>query len=329
MILIADEIGARIKYTEGQLAVYDKDDKVITKAELVHVEEVVLIGAVGISGPAIEAIVAKGIDLYYIAYDGEPAARLVPDGSTYAELRLAQYRAAQNPDLELYYAKAFTRAKIINQKRVLQRAHRSWPTDFDPLALDAALVNIEDAPDIPTLLGVEGSAAQAYFSQFAKFVPPAWGFKGRKRRPPPDPVNAMLSFGYTYVGNLVTKAARTARLDIYLGLLHAEREGRPSLALDLLEEFRPFTTDATTLRIVRQNMLKPDDFETTQEGGCRMNERARSVFITTLENRLADQFTHPYENIRCDFRQAMKIQARALAKSLLADTPTYQGLVWR
>lgn len=329
MILIADELGARIKYARGQLLIHDKDDNVLTKAELIHVEEVVLVGAVGISGPAIEAIVANGIDLYYIAYDGEPAARLVPDGSTYAELRLAQYRATNDDKQKLYYAKAFVGAKLANQKILLQRAFRTWHQEHSLEPLDRAIQQIDGAPDIATLMGIEGAAAQAYFTLIGHIVPPEWGFRGRKRRPPPDPVNAMLSFGYTYVGNLVTRAARAARLDIYLGLLHAEREGRPSLPLDLLEEFRPFTADATMLRIVRQKMLKPTDFETTPDGGCRMSEPARAEFIQTLENRLADEFTHPTKRQRCNFRQAMLIQARELAHSLLADKPTYQALVLR
>lgn len=329
MVLLVDTVGGRVCLRQEHIEVRDRDENIVTRAELAHLSEILIVGAVGITGPAIEALVNCGIDLTYVATDGEPAARLVPDGSTLPELRLRQYDLLHSQARRLGIAKQMILGKLVNGVRLLSRAQRTAAVNFDLAPLGGKAEMIERATSLDTLRGAEGIAAQHYFHLLKKLVPEQWEFTARQRRPPPDPVNAMLSFGYVVVGQRAAWAVRLARLDLYLGILHEDREGRPSLALDLLEEFRPLVVDATVLKIVRQKMLKPSDFEATEEGGCRMSRAGRAVFLSALETRLAQSFIHPRTGAKVDYRKAMEIQARHLGKVITNEEPTYQPLVLR
>lgn len=135
------------------------------------------------------------------------------------------------------------------------------------------------------VMGHEGTATRDYFDGLGRILGPDWGFETRQRRPPPDPVNAMLSFGYTLLTSEAIAACELANLDPYLGMLHTIRRGRPSLALDLIEELRPVVVDATAVRVVRSGQIAPDDFTTTDEG-CRLSEPARRTFLGAYEQRM-------------------------------------------
>jgi CRISP-associated protein Cas1 len=177
-------------------------------------------------------------------------------------------------------------------------------------------------------MGYEGAAARDYFQGLGRILGPDWAFTHRQRRPPPDPVNAMLSFGYTLLANEAVAACQIAGLDPYLGFLHASRRGRPSLALDLMEEFRPVLIDSTVVRLTRTGQVTPADFTTT-DGACRMIDTARRAFLTAFETRMLTLAHHLAEQRRIPWRHALAAQARQIAGVITGRLPDYRPVIWR
>lgn len=195
----------------------------------------------------------------------------------------------------------------------LRTAHRS--------ALDAA--------SQAELMGCEGAATRDYFAGLARIIGSEWSFTGRQRRPPPDPVNSMLSFGYTLLLNEAVAACLLAGLDPYLGMLHSPHRNRPSLALDLIEEFRPVVIDATVIRLIRTGAVRHEHFTFTAENGCRLDDPGRRTFLDGYERRILTLVHHPAEGRRISWRQALSVQARQVAAVLTGRQPEYRPVVWR
>jgi CRISPR-associated protein Cas1 len=163
----------------------------------------------------------------------------------------------------------------------------------------------------------------------ARILGPDWGFTSRQRRPPPDPVNAMLSFGYTLLLNEAVAACVLAGLDPYLGMLHSPRRNRPSLALDLIEEVRPVVVDAMVVRLTRTRQVTPASFTITAEQGCRLDDPSRRAFLSAYERRMLTLVHHPAERRRISWRQVLHVQARLIAAVLDERAPHYRPAVWR
>ena len=178
-------------------------------------------------------------------------------------------------------------------------------------------------------MGLEGAAARDYFAALSLVVGARWRFTSRQRRPPPDPVNAMLSFGYTLLAEEAATAAAIAGLDPELGFLHSPRQGRPSLALDLMEEYRPVIVDSVVARVVATGQVRPEDFTATPDGGCRMAKPALTAFLDAYERRMLTLTAHPRTPARVSYRTAMLAQARTLADWLLGRAPAYKPHTWR
>jgi CRISPR-associated protein Cas1 len=190
----------------------------------------------------------------------------------------------------------------------------------DPVVTDAAetlaitRLVLADAATYQELLGHEGMASREYFRAWRQVIGQDWGFTSRQRRPPPDPVNAMLSFGYTMLVQEAVAALEGAGLDAAVGFLHRARWGRPCLALDLMEEFRPVIVDAVVLRCLSTGIVRFEEFETAPDTGCRMNARARRAFLAAYEGRMLTVFTHEPTGRRVCYRVSLGLQARALAR---------------
>ncbi len=192
-------------------------------------------------------------------------------------------------------------------------------------------VNVAAAPN--QLLGCEGNGAAIYFRHFGHMLRPRdfsteWDFENRNRRPPRDPINAMLSFAYALLVKEVTVAILAEGLDPWWGLYHRPRHGRPSLALDLMEEFRPLLADSAVLSAVNTGMLSGRDFLVSQ-AGCVMKEGARKALIRAFEARMDLLVTHPLFGYRCSWRSILRMQVRLFARWLRGDVTTYTGMVTR
>jgi len=258
----------------------------------------------------------------------------LPAGTTgNVELRRAQYRAADDPTRQLYLARATVAGKIANLRTMLQRGARG-SVDAPELAEIAARLTARrsatsDVASLPELMGLEGAATRDYFSAFDTLVGPPWTFTGRQRRPPPDPVNAMLSFGYTLLVEDAVSALQIAGLDPEVGFLHAAGWGRPSLALDLIEEFRPLVVDITVTRLARTGQISPSDFIISDQDGCRMNSSTRDLFLGAYERRMLTLVSHPATDHRVSYRTALLAQARAVAHWIAGRNPDYRSMPWR
>jgi CRISPR-associated protein Cas1 len=192
------------------------------------------------------------------------------------------------------------------------------------------LRKVEQASATDQLLGLEGGIAAKYFAHFGQLLKPkdfdsSWDFKVRNRRPPRDPVNALLSFGYALLAKECTVALLAEGLDPWWGLFHQPRHGRPALALDLMEEFRPLVVDSAVISAVNTNMVTAASFERTA-AGCMLTAHGRKDFIRAYEGRLEQMVTHPIFEYRCSWRAVIRIQARLLSRWLRGDMPTYQAI---
>jgi CRISPR-associated protein Cas1 len=194
--------------------------------------------------------------------------------------------------------------------------------------LRQARLAVRDATDCSTVMGYEGAGTAAYFGCFDRLLRHGWVFPGRHKRPPTDPVNALLSFGYTILTNAVASAVKTVGLDPMVGYLHQLRYGKPSLALDLVEEFRPLVVDSTVLTVLNNRMIEPGGF-TYEIDVCQMNGATKRTYLSALEERLDTAIEHPVFGYKATYRRCLELQARLLSKYLLGEIESYPPFIVR
>ena len=222
----------------------------------------------------------------------------------------------------------------MNQKTQIRRnAPPSIEMDRTLADMDDLILRIPEAGSVETLLGLEGNVAKQYFGRFASTLKPRdfdaeWDFNSRNRRPPKDPVNAMLSFAYAILVKECTVALLAEGLDPYWGLYHKPRHGRPAMALDLMEPFRPVIADSTVINAINTGMVQGNHF-TRAASGCAMNDAGRKGLLRAYEARLDQLVTHPLFDYRCSWRSIIRLQARLLARWLRGDIPDFTNLVTR
>ncbi len=321
------EQGARLSIEQRRLLVH-KDETLILKAPLAHTSAVVIFGNVSVTTPAMKRLMQAGVDVLFLSYHGAYEGRLVGPLSKFGLLRQQQYARVHDKPFNLALAQRIVRGKCLNMRVLLLRYHRSR---HDP-ALAAVIERLAWLADralrttqLSALLGVEGSASAAYFSVLRRLFKRDWPFSQRLRQPPPDPVNVLLSFGYTLLTRDIEASVALVGLDPYIGILHSIEYGRPSLALDLMEEFRAIVVDSVVLRCLNNDLILPADFSpgdaqrpvVLSEAGCRR-------FIQAYEERVATQIRHPHTGETMTYRRAFEIQTRLLARCLRDGQPNYQ-----
>jgi CRISPR-associated protein Cas1 len=337
---------------DGELFSVEREGKVVQQVRMGEVDEVLLFGAVTLTPSAVGALLARGVDTVFLTARGRYRGRLVGRAGRNVELRVAQFERLRDPAAALELARAFVAGKVTNQRALLLRAQREQQRDDLAAAtgmLRRMLAAVETAPDVETLRGLEGQASAAHFGVFGRCIRnPAFAFRGRTRRPPRDPVNAMLSFGYTLLTMAAESAVLRVGLDPMLGALHAPDYGRPSLALDLVEEFRPVVVDALALRLVNRRQVAPEDFEQppeeveavwAEEGdppegpgpapAVWLGETGRRVFFRAWGRRLRE--THFYERRRqtLTLEEILQQQVYHLAQVIQGEAAAYQPFVVR
>lgn len=314
---------------------------------LVKVDDVVVMGEVTLTASALHMLLERNIEINFLSYYGKFKGRLSPPFSKNALLRLAQYRAHTAMSRRCELARRFVIGKLSNQRQRLQRYNRSQSdpevsqvigrladliVQLAALPLDKAAASkplvsgdqgIEGTP-LEAILGIEGAGSAAYFSCFGKLIanPEQWPFVGRIKRPPTDPVNSLLSFGYSLLTNQVASAVQLVGLDHYVGYLHSSVYGRPALALDIMEEFRPVIVDSVVLTMLNHRMLTTDDF-VVELGAYRLKDERRKVFFTQFEERLNEEVTHPIFGYKVKYRRCIELQVRLVAKFLTGEIDEY------
>jgi CRISPR-associated protein Cas1 len=296
---------------------------------LIDVSHVAVFGNVQVNAQALRSLVTRGASVLHLTYGGWLLAVTAAPHPGNILLRMAQYRTAANPKKSLAFARGFVWGKIRNQRTLLRRNHRGHPrravNELARLARRAL-----QADSMQTLLGIEGTAARMYFSLFPGMLRSdlAFDFRERNRRPPRDPVNALLSFLYTLLLKDCVTAITAVGLDPYIGLFHQLHYGRPSLALDLAEEFRPLISDSVVLTLINNGMVGKSDF--IQRGtACALKPPARRRVIEAYEARLETLVTHPVFGYSVSYRRILEIQARLLARVVSGELDAYRPFITR
>lgn len=330
-VVYVDRPGALIR-SRGDRMVVEHLGETLFRLNLKRIRQVVCVGRVGMTTPFLHRALRDGIDVMLLDDHGGPGGRLTSLANSDPTARRAQYRTADDERAALGLARAFIDGKIANMRVSLLRAGRREPDPAITSIAETLAITRLVLGDVTTreeLLGHEGTATREYFRAWRRLIGEAWGFGARERRPPPDPVNAMLSFGYTLLVQEAIAALGLAGLDPAVGFLHRARWGRPCLALDLIEEFRPVIVDAVVLRCLSAGVVRFEEFETTPDVGCRMNARARQAFLAAYERRMLTVFTHEPTGRRISYRVGMSLQAKALARTVLDPDRVYRPVRWK
>lgn len=285
------------------------------------VEQVVLMGNPQVTGDALVYALELGIPVHYLSSFGKYLGSALPGYSRNGQLRLAQYQLYSNSEPRLALVKEIVTAKIHNQYAVLYRHNQRDNT------LKQRKSEVNTQATIDQVRGIEGVAAREYFACWSAMLDAEWGFQGRNRRPPTDPVNALLSFAYGLLRVQVTAGVHVAGLDPYIGYLHEVSRGQPALVLDVMEEFRPLVADNVVLAVLNNREIKRQDFSESL-GAYRLSDKGRKTFLQAFERKMSDEFKHPVFEYRCTYRRAIELQARLLARHLQENIP-YQPLVLR
>jgi CRISPR-associated protein Cas1 len=285
------------------------------------IEQVVLMGHPSITGEALCYALELGLPVHYLSIFGKYLGSALPRYSRNGQLRLAQYRNHENEQQRLDLVKTLVRGKIHNQYQILYRYQQ---TDN---CLKKYKKLVKSKTTLDQVRGVEGLAAKDYFQGLQTILEPDWNFNGRNRRPPRDPVNALLSFAYGLLRVQVTAAVHLAGLDPYIGYLHETTRGQPAMVLDLMEEFRPLIADSIVLSVISHKEIKPTDF-TESLGAYLLSDSARKTFLQAFERKLNTEFKHPIFGYRCTYRRSIELQARLLSRHLQENVP-YKSLSLR
>ncbi len=299
--------------------------KQLGRARLEETSRVVLMGNVSVSTPLLWELARRDIPVAYHSYGGWFHGLFASVSGHNALSRMAQHRVAVEAAGSLGIAQRLVVGKILNCRVLLRRNGRGVPGEV-LLRLRELATDAGRASDIPTLMGVEGGAARMYFQQLPRMIKgelrERFRFEGRNRRPPRDPVNALLSFAYACLARELTTIIHGVGLDPYVGFLHSPRPGRPALALDMMEEFRPVVADSAVISAINNGVVQPGDF-IERSTGVAIDNPARKRFLQVYERRLDELATHPTFGTRLSMRRILEVQVRLLGKVLLGEIERY------
>ena len=356
-------------HAEKDHLLVQREGRTVREIALGGLAEVVCVGPIEWTSRALWRCLRHEVRVVLMTTDGRYLGRVAGPQSRNGDLRLAQYRVVTDPKRSVAIARDIVRAKIHNQRMLLMRRQRVAKDPDIALALTRTRrieAQLDQAQTADEVRGMEGAAAQAYFGVFGRLIQnPLFSFCGRNRRPPRDPVNAMLSFGYTVVGALLEGDVEAAGLDPALGCLHAPAYGRPSLMLDLLEEFRPVLVDRVVLRLLNRKQLVPTDFgapdaaveeedwdsdggpdpadvipalsrradeaDSAREGARELRGAVylrgpgRKVFLAALLARLRERVYDPQEQGAFELRAIMRHQVYRMARAFVDEASSYRG----
>ena len=326
--------GAKVAKSGETLVVTIDDEKVAT-ARLAETSQVVLMGSIYVTAPCLQELMWRGIPVTWHSHGGWFYGHTVGNGHKNVELRTAQYRASFDEPTCLRFARGLVNAKIRNCRTLLRRNWKRPDDNRDMMIeLKEDSRRADRSQSMPELLGVEGTAAARYFGAFPALIKSndsetaAFDFKKRNRRPPTDPVNALLSFAYSLLVRAWTVTLTAVGFDAFRGLYHQPRYGRPALALDLMEPFRPIVADSVVLQVINNGEVRPTDFKAAA-GSVALAPGGRRKFIAAFERRMDHEVVHPLFGYRVSYRRLMEMQARLFGRFLLGELSSYPNFLTR
>ena len=323
---------------DGENVVVKKEETVSMRLPLHNLENIVCFSYPGVSPALMGACAERNVGLCFLTPNGRFLARINGKVKGNVLLRKKQYQVSEKNEESLPIAASFLLGKIANCRKVIERAVRDHAMLVDVQALGQAsaslketLVVIPECKTIGDLMGFEGSAAKIYFGVFDQLILQQrddFAFKERSRRPPLDNMNSLLSFLYTLLTNEVASALEGVGLDPYVGFLHQDRPGRPSLALDLMEELRPVFADRLALSLVNRKQIAGKGFIQKESGGILMDDDTRKTVLTAWQERKKEEILHPYLKERIPFGLIPHVQAMLLSRFLRGDLDAYPPFFW-
>ncbi len=345
--LYVTESGTQVHKDNDRLLV-KKGDEILDAVPLIKVDQVVLMGrGVSLTTSAMHALTKRGVDVVYLSGGGRFISRVIGPEHKHSRLRQQQALVTQDEGFSLRIASSIVKGKVLNQRVLVMRHAEREPWGLKALTMmDEMAHRAENANSLDELRGFEGNGAKEYFGLFRRLLKPpvdgqTWGFERRAYYPPPDPVNALLSFSYSMLLRDITTACQLIGLDPYLGCFHVIDYGRPSMALDLMEEFRPVVADSVVLEAVNRPYVSLQDFETmdlaeeeserpddqeprNSTQGVYLAKDGRDKLIALYENRVSENTFATPEGERVSYRYVFQLQAQKMARSVLGEVRQYE-----
>jgi CRISPR-associated protein Cas1 len=324
---------------ENETLVVKVEDQVGIRLPILTLQGLVCFGQVSVSPWAMAFCAERGVGVTFLSEHGRFLARVAGPTTGNVLLRREQYRRADEAGGSLGIARPIVAAKLANARTVLQRAARDRPSSDGSEALGKAVERLaihlrdaERASGLEVLRGIEGMAARTYFDVFDHLISQqkdGFRFTDRSRRPPLDRVNALLSFTYTLLVHDMRSALESVGLDPAVGFLHRDRPGRPSLALDLMEELRPWFADRFVLSLINLRQLSAGDFRETETGAVLLSDEGRKTVLASYQKRKQEELVHPFLDERTTIGLLPHLQALLLARHLRGDLDGYPPFVWK
>ncbi len=324
---------------EGETIAVKVDKEVRLRLPVHTLGGIVCFGNVSLSPFLMGFCAQNGVGISYLSEQGRFLARVQGPVSGNVLLRREQYRRADDLKFSADIAGAIVAGKIANSRTVIQRTLRDHGEKVDRAALERvvshlgnSVSSLDDARALDAVRGIEGDAARAYFDVFSHMIvaqKDSFTFSDRNRRPPLDNVNALLSFIYTMVMHDVRSALEGVGLDPAVGFLHRDRPGRPGLALDLMEEFRPFLADRLALSLINLRKVQGKGFRKAETGAVLMDDETRKTVIVSYQERKQEEILHPFLGEKVTIGLLFHVQALLLARYLRGDLDGYPPFIWR
>jgi CRISP-associated protein Cas1 len=329
-VIYITEQGAEITKRGDRIRIF-KQDELLLDMPCHQIDAVLVFGNVQITTQALAELLDHDIELALLSSRGRLRGQLTSPSTKNIELRIAQYKCCCDESFVLALSRSIVAGKLINERTLLQRYMDDHPEIDIKLEIELLRRNlqaVEEAQSTASLLGFEGSAASAYFDAFKKMIRADFDFPGRRRRPPTDPVNALLSFGYTLLFNEIGSLLDGLGFDPYLGIFHKPDYGRPSLAADLLEEFRSPVVDRFTLNLLNNRMFRREDFQLhVPSGGLHLTPEAMKRYFASYEEYLSQKFRDAECGEETSFRRSYRRQAEKLGQCM-KDAEPYRAFAW-
>lgn len=323
-------------HKEGQSVAVNVEKETRLRIPVHTLSGIVCFGAISMSPFLMHHCAENNVAISFLSQYGKFLARVQGPVSGNVLLRKEQYRVAEEAEPSGAIARNMLVGKLANSRTVLRRALRDHGEQAElkkaELRLTQYIQRLSWSMPMNELRGNEGEAAASYFAAFPHLITAkdeAFTFTGRNRRPPMDPVNALLSFTYTLLVHDCRSALEGVGLDPCVGYLHAIRPGRPSLALDLMEEFRAFLADRLVLSLINRKQVQAKDFSDSAGGAVTMSDAARKTVLTAWQKRKQEEITHPYLEEKCKVGLLPHLQAQLLARHLRGDLEAYPPFIWK
>lgn len=324
---------------DGENVVVNRDKEIIGRFPLHTLSGIVSFSYAGASPALMGACAKREVSLAFCTPRGRFLARACGESSGNVLLRRTQYRIADDPVQSCRIARCGIFGKVYNARWSIERTRRDHAERVNSAALGAASDTLKNLlpqllaeTSMESLRGLEGAGAAAYFGAFDEMIlngQETFYFEKRSRRPPLDPLNAMLSFAYSLLANDCASALESVGLDAYVGFMHTDRPGRKSLALDMMEELRPCIADRFVLTLINNRIASSEDFSKRESGAVLMSDDFRKVFLKHWQQKKQEQITHPYLNEKVAWGLVPYIQALLLARYLRGDLDEYPPFLWK